>query len=907
MPRATITSTAIQLLREHHTRTSAQIAARVVELGISRAADPTASVARQLGWDRRFFRLDGDRWILVEELWAVPATHRLTAQEVTSSTLAVGADLAHLPADGLFDLRLPTGEQPQVLRGDVAERATGVSCGLALRGPAGWLGHPSGTLVKVTAAAGVLRIEPASGPAPSDGFRSRRLVDSTRRVLASIPPGILGEPVTSIGEVLLGLLGDDPAFMAEPLPPFGELFEGTDIETHRGYIGRAGCDWSLLDGLIERWRASHRHLDGIVPEGEAAGIAGQATGGDDDRGVPIVPGFDDATLDLLVAELDLDPEEAQTLGLILDLYVVWRVPAKDGSRPCDSPTMRRNMAQLVGLESIVVALAVYAWMDPAFEDFVADLRAAARGSGVAGLELLLGECAEARGAIDEAERHYRASLGADPGSVLARFPLFRIELDRGDYAAALVHLRRLDVAAGDPLRAWLESIVAPGFPSVGRNEACPCGSGRKYKACHLGRPVVATPTPADALFRKLAVWVEQPDVQRALVELVHEVTGEPHRGPTDARSPRARAAAAAEDLLLGSQLTATMDVLLFDRGWFDRLLAVRGPLLPPDERALAEAWRATRRSVYEVVAVRPGTGVTMRDIVTDGGPVEVADRTLARTSEPLDLVLMRLRPDADGRLLATDGILVPRLSRVIVSDLVRSGDAVGQLRWISSPTPATRLRNMEGEPILLVSAVYRVPDPLAAGRELGRRLRADADGVFTEVVVRQGRDWMRGTVRLVGETATIEANSKKRADRLVRTLLKAAPGARLIRREERDPEDALDEHGAAAEEGGDPTGILDPAEHPELRAVIDRVMRDYERRWVDERIPALGGRTPREAVRDPAGRREVLALLDDMAWQARRATSSAGGDPVGTMDPGRLRALLDLAEPDVADGGAPRD
>ena len=25
------------------------------------------------------------------------------------------------------------------------------------------------------------------------------------------------------------------------------------------------------------------------------------------------------------------------------------------------------------------------------------------------------------------------------------------------------------------------------FPKVGRNRACPCGSGKKYKHCHLGR------------------------------------------------------------------------------------------------------------------------------------------------------------------------------------------------------------------------------------------------------------------------------------------------------------------------------------------------------------------------------------------------------------------------------------
>jgi hypothetical protein len=69
------------------------------------------------------------------------------------------------------------------------------------------------------------------------------------------------------------------------------------------------------------------------------------------------------------------------------------------------------------------------------------------------------------------------------------------------------------------------------------------------------------------------------------------------------------------------------------------------------------------------------------------------------------------------------------------------------------------------------------------------------------------------------------------------------------------------------------------------------MMRDLKRRWIDERIPALGGRTPREALLDPAGRREVLALLDDMATE-----SPAGGGIARNegMDPDRIRTLLGL-------------
>ena len=32
--------------------------------------------------------------------------------------------------------------------------------------------------------------------------------------------------------------------------------------------------------------------------------------------------------------------------------------------------------------------------------------------------------------------------------------------------------------------------------------------------------------------------------------------------------------------------------------------------------------------------------------------------------------------------------------------------------------------------------------------------------------------------------------------------------------------------------------------------------------WIDDSIPALGGLTPREAVKTPAGRQQVLELID---------------------------------------------
>ena len=38
-----------------------------------------------------------------------------------------------------------------------------------------------------------------------------------------------------------------------------------------------------------------------------------------------------------------------------------------------------------------------------------------------------------------------------------------------------------------PFRGWQQPIKSTEFEGVGRNEPCPCGSGKKYKNCH-GKP-----------------------------------------------------------------------------------------------------------------------------------------------------------------------------------------------------------------------------------------------------------------------------------------------------------------------------------------------------------------------------------------------------------------------------------
>jgi hypothetical protein len=76
---------------------------------------------------------------------------------------------------------------------------------------------------------------------------------------------------------------------------------------------------------------------------------------------------------------------------------------------------------------------------------------------------------------------------------------------------------------------------------------------------------------------------------------------------------------------------------------------------------------------------------------------------------------------------------------------------------------------------------------------------------------------------------------------------------------------------------------------PEVVAEMEEQM---VRQWTETSIPALGGATPREAVKTPEGREQVRALLDHIAQSQR------GPKPPGVFSPDYRRAkeLLGLEE-----------
>ena len=155
-----------------------------------------------------------------------------------------------------------------------------------------------------------------------------------------------------------------------------------------------------------------------------------------------------------------------------------------------------------------------------------------------------------------------------------------------------------------------------------------------------------------------------------------------------------------------------------------------------------------------------------------------------------------------------------------------------------------------------------------------------------------------GHVKISEGRVIAEVNSENRAKRLRKQIEKRL-GAHGGPREHPRPNARRDAEQCATKEAEE--AELHEAEmeamlrDPEVRKQLQAVMQKQVESWIHQKIPALGGRTPMEAVRDPDGKEMVEALLLDWERHDERVISPNQIRP----DIGAIRRLLNLPSPEA--------
>lgn len=482
---------------------------------------------------------------------------------------------------------------------------------------------------------------------------------------------------------------------------------------------------------------------------------------------------------------------------------------------------------------------------------------------------------------------------------------------------------------------------------TGRNDPCPCGSGRKYKQCCLARAGEARAAPKRDRGPGMALsWLDQ----RFRRQTTTAIDGGFFAAfaPEEVRDALADLGPEYHEMLQINISDYLLSEAIYERGdesgrGIDWVLE-SGPKLRPEQREFLEALADAPLRLYEVVSVRHGEGLELRDLLDPArSPPFVTEHTASTTLRPgsvLGARILRLpdqheiggavypldRPVAVA-LIARVGDelegglddpnegdddpdappmdLPPELAAAFARELERedtpeelAGDAAfaaeiedellaAEIRdtWLESllfPQMPELVDRASGAPVLLIEDDYAVRDPAA----LAAALQACPD-----VVGDAEAGWSRlddPHAEVARPLTTINpGDAPGRVTLFHQTQARAEAGREWFERVA----------GTAVMRGErrtiDPLAQLrnphaiaprtDPGPsipHAKLNRLVELAIRRTYANWCDEPIPALGGKTPRQCLATRRGRESVRQLLRTYEFDEARRAEAESREPV---------------------------
>ncbi len=380
---------------------------------------------------------------------------------------------------------------------------------------------------------------------------------------------------------------------------------------------------------------------------------------------------------------------------------------------------------------------------------------------------------------------------------------------------------------------------------------------------------------------------------------------------------------------------------------------VRSEKLTADQLLLLKASIEGKFSVYEALEVYPEEGMRLRDIFR-GGVFEVREKTATRSLAKWDLMGCRVGPMEDHYVVTGDVFPIPMVERGSVEKYVKrktreavKGGQVGDVdeflerkgflvagyvrgkidKMLRQPMPT--LVTSEGDRYCRCVARYEVTDADATVRALeadpcieeepdaGTKGRAFAwymsPGLEKELRAgehvgpamssveemagpREAGAGEEGPVRIFGLLSLRAGNLTLEAHSLKRLAFGKARLAEMLGENVRHKVDTIEDQEPLLEDAKEvrlragaesPGGGISPEA---AREAVMSYLDEHYSQWPDTSLPALDGKTPRQAARTKTGRRKVNEVLKTMENSAGHAALK--GQPA--YDFSRIREELDI-------------
>lgn len=331
----------------------------------------------------------------------------------------------------------------------------------------------------------------------------------------------------------------------------------------------------------------------------------------------------------------------------------------------------------------------------------------------------------------------------------------------------------------------------------------------------------------------------------------------------------------------------------------------KGHRIAPVLREYLESCLARPFSFHEVEQCEPDHGFVLRDILT-GERHDICERTASRSVQPHDVIFAQVASAEGINLIESVAqVAFPPSDKVEIIDLRQrmrkhqpgsDGDdpyvsreqmhewafELHELYWTLSERALypvfPELQTTDGEDLEFHKLVFAIDsaqmafdslkhlDPDADDAEtMEAGLHRDANGVLQRARIHwvktqdgdaAGFRTLLGLIEIEGDRLVVEVKSRERADRF-RAIVedKLAAHARFVTDEVQTFDEMMDE--VRSQPSSEPSPIPEPLE---ADLIVDHLKAHYNR-WIDDPLPILGNRTPREAVESIDGREQVEALL----------------------------------------------
>ena len=459
--------------------------------------------------------------------------------------------------------------------------------------------------------------------------------------------------------------------------------------------------------------------------------------------------------------------------------------------------------------------------------------------------------------------------------------------------------------------------------TIGRNDPCHCGSGKKYKKCCQ----LADQSRDFSYRRHRNLEVEMINRVRdhafqlhdfhTFEEAWHEFNDDNEIEIIPPDSP---------------MLMIFMPWFLFH--W--RFMNSQGELstnavsfiespkeeITEDELRFLVSAGTSQYSLFEVVHTNPGFGLRLRDLFTNE-EIEIAEHAASQALQAGQIIysaLMNregvysnlgtapfvLRPTSKREILELRKQILRRerkkkFSRALLM-FAESDIRNFYLDKVDEMLLPPRMTNTDGDEMVFHKIYYQLASPVEAferlkdlaaddyfGRELNLETKFKGQKLIeAEIPWYGGTQRARkqhsgpillGSIKISEHQLVAEVNSRERAAKIQEIISERLVGITEYKRTLIEPlqktidemwESALTSGEAGTLKPGSSRHALDP-DDSEVRKILEKVAREHWSSWYDIPVPALNDMTPREAARDKEGRVLLESLLLEYAINNERA------------------------------------